>query len=86
MRHNDKANLAIGVLIGDLAHTIQSIEDRVEECKRYIYRAHIKRNDLIESLDEVIRADSEDKTAQTTHDKLIEDWPSMPYFMRKEDY
>ena len=80
--------MAIGTLIGDLANTVRNIEDRVEECKRYIYSAHKRHENLITSLDNVIQAQEEDLQSfvVTMRDGMADGWPTLPYFMRKDDY
>ena len=88
MRRNAETTTAIGMLIGDLANTVQSIEDRVEECKKYINRERKMRADVINSIKEAMAGEHEDLHAfvGVIQDQMLTEWPSMPYFMRKEDY
>ena len=79
--------IAIAEMGGTLAHEVGNLRGRVEECRRYIEAAHQKHDDLIATLDEIIRQQSQDLHAdvQEIHDRLVEDWPRKPYFL-KEDY
>ena len=78
--------LAVDEIMNELANEVKNLRSSVEACKRYINEAHQKHDDLIATLDEIIRQQSEDLQAdvQGIHDRLIENWPKKPYFMRRD--
>ena len=80
--------VAVAMMCGTLAQEIGELEERVRNCRNYIDDAHQRHDDLIATLDDIIRGQKEDHNIDTSlvgvHDRLVSDWPEKPYFMRRD--